>query len=140
MNTGTPIFKKHKIQHFVTSCDKSFFEISSFYEQNHFITKAYAWRNRLMQKWTLFLRDSGYYGSKCQNFTHHPMQILINFENGGTHYHWRLLDAMYWIMLNRSVVWFTDIFAYLEMQKELRDCLWLWRKIVKTKWPVRTFG
>ena len=42
MNTGTPILKNHKIQHFVTICEKSFFEISNFNEQNHFITKAYA--------------------------------------------------------------------------------------------------
>ena len=41
MNTGTPIFKIHKVQHFVTICQKSLTEISNFHEQNHFITKAY---------------------------------------------------------------------------------------------------
>ena len=50
MNTGTPIFKIHKFQHFVTFCEKSIFEISNFHKQNHFITKAYDCRNRLMQK------------------------------------------------------------------------------------------
>ena len=39
MNTGTPIFEIHKIRHFVTICGKSFFEISNFHEQNHFITE-----------------------------------------------------------------------------------------------------
>ena len=43
-------------------------------------------------------------------------------------------------MLNLLVVWFTEVFTYLEMQTELWDCLWLWRKMIKTKWPVRTFG
>ena len=38
-NTGTPIFKIHKIQHFVTICQKSLSEISHFLEQNHLITK-----------------------------------------------------------------------------------------------------
>ena len=38
MNTGTPIFKIHNIQHFVTICEKSLFEISNFHEQNDFIT------------------------------------------------------------------------------------------------------
>ena len=73
MTTDTLIFKNnHKIQDFVTICEKSFFEISNFIEQNHFITKAYAQRNRLMQKWTRFLHDNGRYGSKCQNLPHHP--------------------------------------------------------------------
>ena len=117
MNTGIPIFKNHKIQHFVTICEKSLFEISSLNEQNHFITKAYAWRNRFMKIWTLFLRYNGHYGSKCQNLPHHPMQILVNFENGGTCIHRSLKDAIYWIVLNRLVVWLTDIFAYLGVQK-----------------------
>ena len=52
MNTGTPIFKIHKFQHFVTFCEKSTVEISNFHKQIHFITKAYDCRNRLMQKWT----------------------------------------------------------------------------------------
>ena len=47
MNTGTPIFKIHKIQHFVTICQRSLSEISNFHKQNHFITKAYDWRNNL---------------------------------------------------------------------------------------------
>ena len=108
MNTGNPIFKIHKIQHFVTICEKSLLEISSFYEQNHFITKAFEKKktqknpkknnnnkqkqqqkkkqkqkknnnkkttknnnnnnnNRLMQKLTLFMLDSGRFGSKCLN-------------------------------------------------------------------------
>ena len=57
------------------------------------------------------------------------MQILVNFENGGTCIHVSLLDAMNWIMLNLLVVWFTDIFAYLGMQTEMWNCLWLWQKI-----------
>ena len=39
MNTGTPIFKIHKIQHFITICQKSLSEISCFHEQNLFITQ-----------------------------------------------------------------------------------------------------
>ena len=38
MNTGTPIFKIHKIQHIDTICETSLFEIVNFHEQNHFIT------------------------------------------------------------------------------------------------------
>ena len=55
MNTCTPIFKIHKTQHFDTICETLLFEIASFHEQNHFITEAYDWRNRSMQKWTFFL-------------------------------------------------------------------------------------
>ena len=40
MNTGTYIFNIHKIQYFVTICEKSLFEILNFHKQNHFITKA----------------------------------------------------------------------------------------------------
>ena len=32
-------YKNHKIQHLVTICEQSLFEISNFQEQNHFITK-----------------------------------------------------------------------------------------------------
>ena len=46
MNTSTPIFKSHKIQHFDIIRETSLFEIANFYEQTHFITKAYGWRNR----------------------------------------------------------------------------------------------
>ena len=52
MNTGTPIFKIHKIQHFITIWQKPLSEISYFHEQNLFITKAYDWRNTVLQKWT----------------------------------------------------------------------------------------
>ena len=41
MNTDTPIFKINKIQHFVTICENISFDISTFHEQNHFITMAY---------------------------------------------------------------------------------------------------
>ena len=75
-----------------------------------------------MQKSTLFLYDSGCYGAKCYNLPHLSMQIIVKFENGGTRIHLCLLDAMYWIMLNLLVVWFTDIFACLGMQTELLDC------------------
>ena len=94
-------------------CQKSLSEISNYHEQNHFITKAYDWRNTFIQKWTLFQHNSGCYGSKYQNVT---MQILVNFENGDTRIHRYLLCVMYWIMLNLLVEWFTDIFAYLDMQ------------------------
>ena len=40
MNASSPIFKIHKIQHFVTICDESLFEISTLREQNHFIAEA----------------------------------------------------------------------------------------------------
>ena len=49
----------------------------------------------------------------------HSMQILVNFENGGTCIHRCLLDAMHWIMLNLLMTCFTDIFNYLGMQTEL---------------------
>ena len=62
------------------------------------------------------------------------MQIIVNFENGGTcidQYH---LDAMHWTMRNLLMARLTDIFAYLGMQAELWDCLWH-RKLIKTKYP-----
>ena len=55
MNTSTPIFKIHKIQHFDTIRETSLFEIANFHEQNHFITKVYDGRNRSMQNGTFFL-------------------------------------------------------------------------------------
>ena len=67
------------------------------------------------------------------------MKILVNFENWGTRFNRCLLGVMYWIMLNLLVVWFTDIWVYLDMQTELWDCLCLWRKMIKTKWPVSTY-
>ena len=115
MNTAIPIFKIHKIQQFVTIWEKSLFEISKSHEQNHFITKAHDWRNRLMQKWKQFLHGSGRFGSNCQNLPHHSMRT---FENGGACIHRCLLWANYWIMLKQLVDWFTDIFAYLILQTE----------------------
>ena len=52
MNTDTPIFKINKIQHFVSICENTSFEISIFHEQNHFITMTYDKRNREIQKRT----------------------------------------------------------------------------------------
>ena len=49
MNTNTPIFEFHKIQHFVRICEKSLFEISTLREPNHLITKANDWRNIFKQ-------------------------------------------------------------------------------------------
>ena len=43
-------------------------------------------------------------------------------------------------MLNLLMACLTDIFAYLGMQTELGDCLWHRRKLITSKWPVRTFG
>ena len=94
MNKDTPIFKIHKIELFVTICEKSLFEISNFHEQNHFIPKALDQINKVMQNLTHFLHDSGRFGSKCLNLFHHSMQILVNFENGVTCIHRSLLDAM----------------------------------------------
>ena len=65
MNTSIPIFKIHKIQHFVTIREISLFEIANFHEQNHFVAKAYDGRNRSVQKLTFFLHGSGHFGSKC---------------------------------------------------------------------------
>ena len=47
MNTGTPIFKTDKVQHFVTICQKSPSEIYNFHDQDHFIIEAYDWRNQI---------------------------------------------------------------------------------------------
>ena len=82
MSSGNPIFKNHKIQDFVTICEKSFFEISNFIEQNHLITKAYAWRNRLMQKLTLFLLDSGRYGSNVKTYPTTQCKFLLILKMG----------------------------------------------------------
>ena len=49
MNTGTPVFKIHKIQHFVTICGKSLSEISNLHERNHFSINAYVCQNKLME-------------------------------------------------------------------------------------------
>ena len=41
IDTGNPIFKRHKCQHFVTVGEISRFEMSHFYECNGFITTVY---------------------------------------------------------------------------------------------------
>ena len=46
MNTGTPVFKIDKFQYFVTICEKSFFEVSNFHKQNHFIIEAFDWKKK----------------------------------------------------------------------------------------------
>ena len=51
------------------------------------------------------------------------MQVLVNFENGGTCIHQYLLDAMHWIVLNLFMAYFIDILAYLGMQAELWDSI-----------------
>ena len=65
MNTKITIFKINKIQHLVTICEISIFEISNLLEQNHFNMKANDLNNKFMQKLTLFLHDSGRFGSEC---------------------------------------------------------------------------
>ena len=37
-------------------------------------------------------------GQNDKNLTHHSMQILVNFENGGNYFHL----SLYWIVLNLS--------------------------------------
>ena len=66
------------------------------------------------------------------------MQILVNFGNGGTSINRCPLDAMNWIMLNLVMVYWH--IRCLWMQTDLWGGLWLWRKMIKTKKPVRTFG
>ena len=61
MKTGNPIFKIHKIQHFVTIFQESLSEIYNLHKQKHFVTKAYDWRIKFIQKWTLFLDVLGRY-------------------------------------------------------------------------------
>ena len=39
MNPGIRIFKIHKIQHFLTICEKLVFEISRLRELNHLVTE-----------------------------------------------------------------------------------------------------
>ena len=39
MNTGTPIFKIHKIQHFVTICEKSFLKYPIFISKTTLLLK-----------------------------------------------------------------------------------------------------
>ena len=62
MNTSIPVFKIHKIQHFDTIYETSLFEIANFHEQNHFITKAYDWRNNAemsilpVWQWSLWVK------------------------------------------------------------------------------------
>ena len=51
MNTGTPIFKIHKVQHFVTIWQHSLSEIFNFHEQNHFIDCLCLWRKMIKTKW-----------------------------------------------------------------------------------------
>ena len=39
MNTGTPIFKIHKIQHFDTVCETLLFEVANFHEKTTSLLK-----------------------------------------------------------------------------------------------------
>ena len=49
MNTGTPIIKIHKLQHFITRL-----KMPNYHESNFFtITKAPDWIKRLTQKWII---------------------------------------------------------------------------------------
>ena len=92
-------------------------------------------RNELSSCMTLVALD--------QNVKTYPTtqcKFLLLLKMGGACIHRCLLDAIYWIMLNLLVVLFTDTYACLGLQTELWDYFWLWRKLVKTKWPVRTFG
>ena len=59
------------------------------------------------------------------------MQILVNFENGGTYIHQYPLDAMHWIMLNLSMACLNDILAHLGMQAEIVRLLMASKKIDK---------
>ena len=57
-----------------------------------------------------------------KTYPNHSMQILVNFQNGGTSFDLCLLDTVDWIVLKPLVVWFTDILAYLWLQIKLWDC------------------
>ena len=91
LNTGTPIFKIRILAQFASH---DFFEITPFYTQNLFISKAKLILNTKVLKWTLHLHETGHYWPKCQKLPHHPMQIFVNFEIEGTFFRQSLPDTI----------------------------------------------
>ena len=117
MNTGTPIFTIHKIQHFDTIRETSLVEIANFMSKTTYLLKNMTeeidqCRNEHSSCITVVALGQNvktYTTTQC-------MQIFVHFENGVACIHRCLLDAIYWIMENLLVVWCTSIFAYLGIQ------------------------
>ena len=103
--------------HFVTICEAWLFEITHFHRQNVFISIAKLILN------SKELKEGHCCWSKCQNLSHHGMQIIVIFENEGTCVCQSLVGTILWIMLSCFVVMLTDMLAYSEMQMELIYCL-----------------
>ena len=66
----------------------------------------------------------------AQNLTHHPLQIILIFENEGTCICQSLPDTILRIVLSCFVVGFTDGNDIVQM--EMIKCLKLCRKSIKT--------
>ena len=52
------------------------------------------------------------------------MLNFVNFKNGGTCFHRRILDAILRVLSNLLMAKLTDTSAYLGMYIELQDCFW----------------
>ena len=99
-----------------------------------------------MRRWTQvppFLKFTKF--SILSQFVKHHWNIQISWAKPLHYYSIWLKKQMYtemnnipawhWL-LNLLVVWFTEMFAYLDMQTELWDCLFRWRKMIKAKFLV----
>ena len=58
-------------------------------------------------------------GKNVKTYLNTQCKFLLVLKMGVPVFMRVFLDAMYRIILNRLVVWFTDVLAYLEMQTEL---------------------
>ena len=97
---------------FGTICESGLFEITPFHTQNNFISKAKLILNKKVLKWALHLHyiDSLLL-AKVSKITHHPMQILVNFEIEGTCIRQSLPDTINEFCL--AVFWYRYLWAGL---------------------------
>ena len=59
-----------------------------------------------------------------QSFQHTPLNILVTFESGVHVFRVVLCRNAWDSAIHLSIIWFTDILAYFDIQTELQDCLY----------------
>ena len=67
-----------------------------------------------------------------QNFQPTPFNILVNFESGVHVFSVFLCRNAWNSAIHLFIIWFTDILAFLDIQRELQDCLYEYG--FKDKW------
>ena len=70
----------------------------------------------------------------------HKLCQNANFENGGTTIQIGILHVLLNILSISLLSRVHDKFDYFEMQKDWSCHFTFWRKVIKCRWPVRTFG